>query len=98
MKKEKIYINESLANEIRKCLIKNENSYEIRIEKDHLSYLQNHGIDISQALEDNNLELVLEIIDDAIVDDIVSHNDKITEHGICLQRIYDRIQLHNDNE
>ena len=63
----------------------------IPINKEHLEYLQNKGIDVLQALQDNDLDLVLEIIDDAIVDDIVNNHDKITTHGIYLQRIYDQI-------
>ena len=63
----------------------------IPINKEHLEYLQNNGIDILQALKDNDLDLVLKIIDDAIVDDIVNNHDEITTHGIYLQRIYDQI-------
>ena len=61
------------------------------INKEHLEYLQRHGIDVLQALKDNDLDLVLEIIDAAIVDDIVDNHDEITTHGIYLQRIYDQI-------
>ena len=63
----------------------------IPINKEHLEYLQRHGIDVLQALKDNDLDLVLEIIDAAIVDDIVDNHDEITTHGIYLQKIYDQI-------
>ena len=63
----------------------------IPINKEHLEYLQRHGIDVLQALKDNDLDLVLEIIDAAIVDDIVDNHDEITTHGIYLQIIYDQI-------
>ena len=61
------------------------------INKEHLEYLQRHGIDVLQVLKDNDLDLVLEIIDAAIVDDIVDNHDEITTHGIYLQKIYDQI-------
>ena len=61
------------------------------INKEHLEYLQHHGIDVLQVLKDNDLDLVLEIIDAAIVDDIVDNHDEITTHGIYLQKIYDQI-------
>ena len=68
----------------------------ISIKQEHLGYLQEAKIDISKALSDNDLDLVLEIIDDAIVGDIIDHNDAITKHGIYLQRIYDQINADNE--
>ena len=67
----------------------------ILVKQEHLDYLQEAKIDISSALSSNDLDLVLEIIDDAIVDDIVDNDDVISKHGIFLQRIYDQINADN---
>ena len=69
----------------------------IRIAKEDKEYLEKHNIAILvDSIED--LPKTLEIIDDAIVDNIVDHNDEPDAHGIRLQRIYDRIWQDNRDE
>lgn len=58
-------------------------------------YLKEQGVDINAALENDDLGELLLVIDDAIVDNIVDHNDEPDETGIKLQRIYD--QIYNQN-
>lgn len=64
----------------------------INITEEQKTYLQEHGVAFEDALERNDLEALLEVIDDAIVDNIVDHNDEPDEIGIRLQRIYDEIR------
>lgn len=69
----------------------------IKISKEDKEYLEKYNIDIPvDSIED--LPNALEIIDDAIVDNIVDHNDEPDSHGIRLQRIYDRIWADNRDE
>lgn len=69
----------------------------IKISKEDKEYLEKYNIDIPvDSIED--LPNALEIIDDAIVDNIVDHNDEPDAHGIRLQRIYDRIWADNRDE
>ena len=60
------------------------------INQEHLEYLQRHGIDVLQALKDNDLDLVLEIIDAAIVDDT-----KLVVTGIEPGATTATIELHD---
>lgn len=64
----------------------------ISITEEQKTYLQEQGVAFEDALENNDLEALLEAIDDAIVDNIVDHNDEPDEIGIRLQRIYDQIR------
>lgn len=68
------------------------------ISKEDIEYLKDNCIDISKAMQSDDIEKVLEIIDDAIVDNIVDNNDEPDAHGIRLQHIYDRINADNKNE
>ena len=51
------------------------------------SYIEN----IESLVSEDNLQVVLDAIDDAIVDNILEHNDEPDEEGIKLQKIYDEI-------
>lgn len=68
------------------------------ISKEDIKYLKDNRVDISKAMKNDDVEKVLEIIDDAIVDNIVDNNDEPDETGIYLQRIYDRIKADNRYE
>ena len=68
------------------------------ISKEDIEYLKDNCIDISKAMQSDDIEKVLEIIDDAIVDNIVDNNDEPDDIGIYLQRIYDRIKADNRYE
>ena len=67
----------------------------IKILNEDKEYLKKYNIDIWDKVEKNELQEALDIIDDAIVDDIVDHDDEPSKHGIRLQRIYDRIRADN---
>lgn len=67
----------------------------ITISKEDIEYLKDNCVDISKPMQNDDVEKVLEIIDDAIVDNIVDNNDEPDETGIYLQRIYDRIKADN---
>lgn len=67
----------------------------ITISKEDIEYLKYNCIDISKPMQNDDVEKILEIIDDAIVDNIVDNNDEPDETGIYLQRIYDRIKADN---
>lgn len=67
----------------------------INITEKQKQYLKEQKVDISMALENDDLGELLLVIDDAIVDNIVDHNDEPDETGIKLQRIYD--QIYNQN-
>ena len=54
-------------------------------------YIEN----IEDLISNDNLEELLEAIDDAIVDNILTNNDEPDEEGIKIQRIYD--QIYNQN-
>ena len=51
------------------------------------SYIEN----IESLVSEDNLQVVLDAIDDAIVDNILEHNDEPDEEGLKLQKIYDEI-------
>ena len=69
----------------------------IKISKEDKEYLEKYNIVIPvDSIED--LPDALEIIDYAIIDNIVDHNDEPDAHGIRLQRIYDRIWADNRDE
>lgn len=51
--------------------------------------LKKHNISVSGY---NSIEELLEAIDDAVVENIVTHNDEPDNEGIELQRIYDGIR------
>lgn len=68
------------------------------ISKEDIEYLKDNCIDISKPMQNDDIGKVLEIIDDAIVDNIVDNNDEPDEMGIYLQRIYDRIKADNRYE
>jgi hypothetical protein len=63
-----------------------------------MKYLEDNCIDISPHMQNDDIEKILEIIDDAIVDNIVDNDDEPDEIGIHLQRIYDRIKAENRSE
>ena len=67
----------------------------IKIKKEYAEYLEKSNVDISGAIERDDLWEALEIIGDAVVDNIVDHNDEPDAHGIRLQRIYDCIRADN---
>ena len=70
----------------------------VTVSKEDIEYLRDNRVDISKAMKNDDVEKVLEIIDDAIVDNIVDNNDEPDETGIYLQRIYDRIKADNRYE
>lgn len=65
------------------------------VTEEQKEYLKSQSVDISGALERDDLGELLLTIDDAIVENIVTHNDEPDEIGIKLQRIYD--QVYNQN-
>lgn len=67
----------------------------IKITKEQKDFLIEQNIDFADAFSANDVKLLLEIIDDAIVDNIVDNNDEPDETGIKLQRIYDQIRNQN---
>lgn len=64
----------------------------INITEEQKAYLQDHAVEVEDALEKDDLEALLEIIDDAVVENIVTHGDEPDMVGIQLQRIYDEIR------
>lgn len=64
----------------------------INITEEQKAYLREHDIEFEEALNKDDLEALLEIIDDAVVENIVTHGDEPDETGIRLQRIYDQIR------
>ena len=64
----------------------------MEITEEQKAYLRENSVEFEDALEKNDLEALLEAIDDAIVENIVTHNDEPDETGIRLQRIYDQIR------
>lgn len=64
----------------------------IHITEEQKAYLREQGVAFEDALDKNDLDALLEEIDDAVVDNIVDHNDEPDEVGIRLQRIYDQIR------
>ena len=67
----------------------------IKITEEQKSFLYNQDIDITDAISTDNVDLLLEVVDDAIVDNIVDNNEEPDEIGIKLQRIYDQIRNQN---
>lgn len=67
----------------------------INITEEQKKYLRERSVDITDALENDDLGELLLVIDDAILDNIVDHNDEPDEIGVKLQRIYD--QVYNQN-
>lgn len=67
----------------------------IKISTEDRMHLISQGIDISLPLCRNDVEGVLDIIDDAIADNMVEHDDEPDEIGIKLLKIYDRINYDN---
>lgn len=67
----------------------------IKITEEQKKYLLEQSVDVNDALKNNDLGALLLEIDDAIVDNIVDHDDEPDEIGINLQRIYD--QIYNQN-
>lgn len=67
----------------------------IKITEEQKRYLLEQSVNVNDALENNDLGALLLVIDDAIVDNIVDHDDEPDEIGINLQRIYD--QIYNQN-
>ncbi len=67
----------------------------IKITEEQKSFLYEQDIDITEAISTDNVDLLLEVVDDAIVDNIVDNNDEPDEIGIKLQRIYDQIRNQN---
>ncbi len=70
----------------------------INITKDQKAYLREQGVPFEDALKKDDLETLLEAIDDAVVDNIVDHNDEPDEIGIKLQQIYDEIRYIQNTE
>lgn len=64
----------------------------INITEEQKAYLREQNIEFEDALNKDDLEALLEIIDDAVVENIVMHGDEPDETGIRLQRIYDQIR------
>lgn len=60
------------------------------------NYLVQHGIAVEKYIIADDIDSLLEAIDDAVVENIVTHNDEPDETGIKLQRIYD--EINNQNE
>lgn len=65
----------------------------IQITEQQKAYLKSHGVAIEDALAADDLDTLLEVIDEAIVENIVTHHDEPDETGIKLQRIYDEIRF-----
>lgn len=65
----------------------------INITEEQKAYLLEQGVEFEDALAGGDLETFLEIIDDAIVENIVTHGDEPDMDGIRLQRIYDQIRF-----
>jgi len=63
----------------------------IYITEEQKEYLKKQSVDVEDALKKDDLEALLEVIDDAVVSNILKHNDEPDEIGIRLQRIYDEI-------
>ena len=64
----------------------------INITEEQKAYFQTQDIEFEEVLNKDDLEALLEIIDDAVVENIVTHGDEPDETGIRLQRIYDQIR------
>ena len=64
----------------------------INITEEQKAYLRDHAVEFEKAREKDDLAALLEIIDDAVVENIVTHGDEPDMVGIQLQRIYDEIR------
>lgn len=51
-----------------------------------------------KAIEDDDIELLLEIVDDFVCDDIMDHDDEPSEIGYEFENIYDRLNWDNPCE
>lgn len=63
----------------------------IQVSEQDRAYLLKNGIDISDALAADDFQTALDVIDDAIIENILCNNDEPDMVGIELQKIYDRI-------
>lgn len=57
--------------------------------------LKKYEIPFEEALEKDDLDMLLDNIDDAIVRNIVLNGDEPDEVGVLLQRVYDQIYFQN---
>lgn len=67
----------------------------MKISQEDRMFLISHGVDISLPLCQNDLRGVLEVVADALVDNLVSHNDEGDEVGVELKKIFDRVKYDN---
>lgn len=67
----------------------------IYITEEQKSFLKENFVKFEDALYKNDLDALLTAIDDAIIGNILAHNDEPDEIGVHLQRIYDQIYNHN---
>lgn len=70
----------------------------IIITEQQKAYLKEQSVPFEDALAEDDIDALLEIIDDAIVENIVTNNDDTDEIGIMLQRIYDQIRFVQNTE
>lgn len=67
----------------------------IKIDNKDREYLKKSNIDIDEALKAEDFWKVLDIINEAIIFNILDNDDEPDSHGIYLQKIYDRIYMQN---
>ena len=63
--------------------------------QEQLDVLKQYIENIEDLISAGDVQEVLGAIDNAIVDNILAHNDEPDKEGIMLQRIYD--QIYNQN-
>ena len=61
------------------------------IKAEQIKVLKPYIESIEDLLKNDDVQLVLDAIDDAIVDNILANNDEPDEEGVKLQKIYDEI-------
>lgn len=70
----------------------------IIITEEQIEFLKKHNVDISDALKNDEIELLHEIIDRTITENIVSNNDEPDREGIALQKVHDEIYYLQNGE
>lgn len=73
----------------------------IIITAEQINYLSKQGVDVKPFIEKNEFWQMLDFIDDAIVENMVTNKvepDEPDEIGIKMQKIYDEIRFVQNDE
>lgn len=61
------------------------------VKSEQIEILKSHIENIEDLIAEGDIQVVLDAIDDAIVDNILGNDDEPDSEGIKLQKIYDEI-------